>query len=67
MVSKKKKIKKNKKKIVKAKFQTFQDTILNLQKYWKKQGCVILHPYDMKIGDGHFHPETTLRSFVPHT
>ena len=42
MVSKKKKIKKTKKKkIVKPKFQSFQDTILNLQKYWGKQGCVI--------------------------
>ena len=55
MVSKKKKIKK-------PKFQTFQDTILNLQKYWSKQGCVILQPYDMEIGAGTFHPATTLRS-----
>ena len=55
MVSKKKKIKK-------PKFQTFQDTILNLQKYWSKQGCVILQPYDMEVGAGTFHPATTLRS-----
>ena len=56
-----KKIKKIKKKI-KPKFQSFQDTILNLQKYWSKQGCVIVQPYDMEVGAGTFHPATTLRS-----
>ncbi len=55
MASKKKKIKKNK-------FQTFQDTILNLQRYWSKHGCIILQPYDMEVGAGTFHPATTLRS-----
>ena len=50
--------KKNKKK----KFHSFQDTILNLQKYWAKQGCVILQPYDIEVGAGTFHPATTLRS-----
>ena len=54
MVSKKKKLKKN--------FLSFQDTILNLQKYWSKQGCVILQPYDLEVGAGTFHPATTLRS-----
>ena len=47
------------------KFQTFQDTILNLQKFWSKQGCVILQPYDMEVGAGTFHPATTLRSLGP--
>ena len=54
MVSKKKKLKK--------KPPTFQDTILTLQKYWSKQGCVILQPYDLEVGAGTFHPATTLRS-----
>ncbi len=54
--------KKNKKK---PKFQTFQDTIINLQKFWSKNGCVILQPYDMEIGAGTFHPATTLRSLGP--
>tara|TARA_B100001741_G_scaffold310737_1_gene310569 strand:- start:725 stop:1606 length:882 start_codon:yes stop_codon:yes gene_type:complete len=54
MVSKRKKIK--------PKFQTFQDTILNLQKYWSKHGCVLLQPYDMEVGAGTFHPATTLKS-----
>ena len=42
--------------------QNFQDTILNLQKYWGNYGCVILQPYDMEVGAGTFHPATTLRS-----
>ena len=54
MVSKKKKLKK--------KSLSFQDAILNLQKYWSKQGCVILQPYDLEVGAGTFHPATTLRS-----
>ena len=56
--------KKNKKKN-KPQFQTFQETILNLQKYWNKHGCVILQPYDMEVGAGTFHPATTLRSIGP--
>tara|TARA_B100001996_G_scaffold17538_1_gene14500 strand:- start:2002 stop:2883 length:882 start_codon:yes stop_codon:yes gene_type:complete len=46
----------------KPKLQTFQDTILNLQKYWSKNGCTILQPYDIEVGAGTFHPATTLRS-----
>ena len=49
----------------KQKFQTFQDTILNLQKFWSKHGCIILQPYDMEVGAGTFHPATTLRSLGP--
>jgi len=41
---------------------SFQDTIINLQKYWSKHGCVILQPYDLEVGAGTFHPATTLRS-----
>jgi len=43
----------------------FQDTIINLQKFWGKYGCVILQPYDMEVGAGTFHPATTLRSLGP--
>ncbi len=49
----------------KPKLQTFQDTILNLQRYWSKNGCTILQPYDMEVGAGTFHPATTLRSLGP--
>ena len=55
----------SKKKKKQPKFQTFQDTILNLQKYWSKHGCIILQPYDMEVGAGTFHPATTLRSLGP--
>jgi len=43
----------------------FQDTILNLQKFWGGYGCVIVQPYDMEVGAGTFHPATTLRSLGP--
>ena len=46
----------------KSKFLSFQDIIMNLQKFWGKNGCVILQPYDMEVGAGTFHPATTLRS-----
>ncbi len=51
-----------KKKKLKKEPLTFQDTILTLQKYWSKQGCIILQPYDLEVGAGTFHPATTLRS-----
>ena len=53
-----KKQKKNKKKTT----LSFQDIIMNLQKFWGKYGCVILQPYDLEVGAGTFHPATTLRS-----
>ena len=43
----------------------FQETILNLQKFWGDYGCVILQPYDLEVGAGTFHPATTLRSLGP--
>src|SRR3546814_4149795 len=44
---------------------SFQNLILTLHDYWSKQGCVILQPYDMRVGAGTFHPATTLRSLGP--
>ena len=52
----------SKKKILRKEPLTFQETILALQKYWSKHGCVILQPYDLEVGAGTFHPATTLRS-----
>ena len=49
----------------KLNFLSFQDIILNLQKFWGKNGCVILQPYDIEVGAGTFHPATTLRSLGP--
>ena len=42
--------------------KTFQGLILALQNYWSEQGCIILQPYDMVVGAGTFHWDTTLRS-----
>jgi glycyl-tRNA synthetase alpha chain len=39
----------------------FQDIILNLQRFWIDQGCILLQPYDMEVGAGTSHPATTLR------
>ena len=36
----------------------FQDTIIALQRFWAKQGCVIAQPYDMQLGAGTFCPAT---------
>ena len=44
---------------------SFQFLILELQRFWAEQGCVILQPYDLEVGAGTFHPATTLRSLGP--
>jgi len=46
----------------KLKSLSFQEIIMNLQKFWGKYGCIILQPYDLEVGAGTFHPATTLRS-----
>jgi glycyl-tRNA synthetase alpha chain len=45
--------------------KSFQDMILALHDYWSAQGCLILQPYDMRMGAGTFHPATTLRALGP--
>jgi glycyl-tRNA synthetase alpha chain len=49
----------------KLKSLSFQEIIMNLQKFWGKYGCIILQPYDIEVGAGTFHPATTLRSLGP--
>ncbi len=44
---------------------SFQRMILTLHDYWAEKGCVILQPYDMRMGAGTFHPATTLRALGP--
>jgi len=44
---------------------TFQNLILQLQKYWGDRGCVIQQPYDIEVGAGTMHPETFLRVLGP--
>jgi len=43
----------------------FQDIIMELNKFWAEQGCVIQQPYDMEVGAGTFHPGTLLRALGP--
>src|ERR1700745_32723 len=40
---------------------TFQDLILELQKFWASRDCVLQQPYDIEVGAGTMHPETFLR------
>jgi len=56
---------KKKKQIKNKNILSFQEIIINLQKFWSKYGCVILQPYDLEVGAGTFHPATTLRSLGP--
>ncbi|MBQ7524569.1 MAG: glycine--tRNA ligase subunit alpha, partial [Alphaproteobacteria bacterium] len=42
--------------------KSFQDIIFDLQKYWAKQGCVIMQPYDTEVGAGTSHHATTLKA-----
>ena len=44
---------------------TFQDMILELERYWAAQGCTVMQPYDSEVGAGTFHTATTLRSLGP--
>ncbi|WP_333473787.1 glycine--tRNA ligase subunit alpha [Sphingomonas radiodurans] len=39
--------------------------ILRLHSYWSARGCLILQPYDMRMGAGTFHTATTLRALGP--
>ena len=44
---------------------TFQQIILELNKFWDSQGCALLQPYDMEVGAGTFHTATFLRAIGP--
>jgi glycyl-tRNA synthetase alpha chain len=44
---------------------TFQELILNLERYWSDAGCLIQHPYDIEVGAGTFNPATLLRVLGP--
>ncbi|MES2676922.1 MAG: glycine--tRNA ligase subunit alpha [Pseudomonadota bacterium] len=41
---------------------SFQNIILNLQKYWADYGCALLQPIDLEVGAGTLHPATVLRA-----
>ncbi len=44
---------------------TFQDLVLELERFWANQGCVLHQPYDLEVGAGTFHPATFLRVLGP--
>lgn len=44
---------------------TFQDTILQLQNYWKERGCIVRNPYNVQVGAGTMNPATVLRVLGP--
>ncbi len=44
---------------------TFQDLVLELQRYWAEAGCVLMQPLDMEVGAATFHPATFLRAIGP--
>ena len=43
----------------------FQDVILKLDQFWAKKGCIITQPYDLEVGAGTFHHNTTLKALGP--
>ena len=44
---------------------SFQDLILQLQRFWADRDCVLQQPYDVEVGAGTMHPETFLRVLGP--
>ncbi len=48
-----------------AKALAFQDVISRLVQFWKDQGCVVWHPYNVQVGAGTMNPETVLRVLGP--
>jgi glycyl-tRNA synthetase alpha chain len=44
---------------------TFQELLFTLERYWARQGCVILQPWDVEMGAGTMHPATFFRSLGP--
>lgn len=44
---------------------TFQEIILKLHDFWKRQGCIIVQPYWSEVGAGTFNPATFLRVLGP--
>jgi glycyl-tRNA synthetase alpha chain len=45
--------------------RTFQEMILDLERFWSDRGCVIVQPYDVEKGAGTMNPATFLRALGP--
>lgn len=44
---------------------TFQEIVLGLQRFWSKEGCLLVQPYDMEKGAGTFNPATFFGALGP--
>ena len=44
---------------------TLQGLIQTLNKFWEKQGCALVQPYDIEMGAGTFHPATFFGALGP--
>lgn len=51
--------------ILEGRTVTFQDIILELQKFWAEQNCILMQPYDTEKGAGTMNPATFLRALGP--
>ena len=45
--------------------KTYQEMLLDLQRYWADYGCVLMQPYHTEVGAGTFNPATVLRCLGP--
>jgi len=44
---------------------SFQEMLLQLERFWSDQGCVLVQPYSSEVGAGTFNPATFLRVLGP--
>jgi len=44
---------------------TYQQVVLELERFWADKGCVIQQPYDLEVGAGTLNPATLLRALGP--
>jgi glycyl-tRNA synthetase alpha chain len=44
---------------------TFQELVLELQRFWGKQGCLLVQPYDLEKGAATFNPATFFGALGP--
>ncbi len=44
---------------------SYQELIIKLQEFWRRQGCLLLQPYNSEVGAGTLNPATFLRVLGP--
>ena len=44
---------------------SFQEMLLQLERFWSDQGCVLIQPYSSEVGAGTFNPATFFRVLGP--